>query len=133
MARAKRLAIGLLAQAASTYGAGLKDAQEVQAQIADVVIEAYATESGIARAEKMALRGDSRAALAGDAIRVYASEASDRVAAAAKLITAALEAEGVDRSITAAAQRLAGHAAVDVIAARRRIADAVIEAGRYIF
>ena len=33
----------------------------------------------------------------------------------------------------AAAQRLAGHAAVDVIAARRRIADAVIETGRYIF
>jgi alkylation response protein AidB-like acyl-CoA dehydrogenase len=133
VARAKRLAIGLLAQATSTYGAGLKDAQEVQAQIADIVIETYATESGIARAEKMASRGDGRAALAGDAVRVHASEASDRVAAAAKLITAAFEAEGVDRSITAAAQRLAGHAAVDVIAARRRIANAVIETGRYIF
>jgi alkylation response protein AidB-like acyl-CoA dehydrogenase len=133
VARAKRLAIGLLAQASSTYGTGLKDAQEIQAQIADIVIEAYAAESGVARAEKMASRGDSRAALAGDAVRVYASEASDRVAAAAKLITAALEAEGVERSITSAAQRLAGHAAVDVIAARRRIADAVIETGRYIF
>jgi len=133
VSRAKRLAIGLLAQAASTYGSGLKDAQEVQAQIADIVIEAYATESGVARAEKMAARGDSRAALAGDVVRVYASDASDRVAAAAKLITAALEADGADRSTTAAAQRLAGHAAVDVIAARRRIANAVIEAGRYIF
>jgi alkylation response protein AidB-like acyl-CoA dehydrogenase len=133
VARAKRLAIGLLAQASSTYGTGLKDAQEIQAQIADIVIEAYATESGVARAEKMASRGDSRAALAGDAVRVYASDASDRVHAAAKVITAALEAAGVDRSITAAAQRLAGHAAVDVIAARRRIADAVIDSGRYIF
>ena len=133
VARAKRLAIGLLAQASSTYGTGLKDAQEIQAQIADIVIEAYATESGVARAEKMASRGDSRAALAGDSVRVYASDASDRVHAAAKVITAALEAAGVDRSITAAAQRLAGHAAVDVIAARRRIADAVIDSGRYIF
>ena len=36
------------------------------AQIADVVIETYAIESAIARAEKMAARGDGRAALAAD-------------------------------------------------------------------
>ena len=133
VARAKRLAIGLLGQAVATYRDGLKDAQEVQAQIADIVIEAYATESGIARAEKMASRGDSRAALAAAVVRVYASEASDNVLAAAKQVTAALEAEGVERALAAAAQRLASHAAVDAIAARRRIADAVIEAGRYTF
>ena len=133
VSQAKRLAVGLLGHVAATYGDRLKDAQEVQAQIADIVIEVYAIESGIARAEKMASRGDGKAPLAADAVRVYASEASDKIAAAAKQVTAALETEGGDRSVTGAAQRLAAHAAVDVIAGRRRIADAVIDAGRYIF
>src|SRR5207247_1147498 len=44
--RVKRLAIGLLGSAVAAYGAEYKDAQEVQAQIADIVIEAYAIESG---------------------------------------------------------------------------------------
>jgi alkylation response protein AidB-like acyl-CoA dehydrogenase len=133
VAHAKRLATGLLGHVAAAYGDRLKDAQEVQAQIADIVIEVYAIESGIARAEKMAAHADAKAPVAADAVRVYASEAADRIAAAAKQVTAALEAEGGDRSVTAAAQRLAAHPAVDVIAARRRIADAVIDAGRYIF
>jgi alkylation response protein AidB-like acyl-CoA dehydrogenase len=133
VAQAKRLAIGLLGQVAAGYGDRLKEAQEVQAQIADIVMEAYAIESGIARAEKMASRGDAKAALAADAVRIYASDASDKVAAAARQVTAALAAEGGDPSVTAAAQRLATHPAVDVIAARRRVADAVIDAGRYIF
>ena len=46
----------------AAYGDGLKDEQEVLAQIADVITEAYAAESAIARAEKMASRGDGRAA-----------------------------------------------------------------------
>ena len=133
VAQAKRLAVGLLGQAAATYGDRLKDAQEVQAQIADIVMESYAVESGLARAEKMASRGDRRAALATDAVRIYASDASDKIAAATRQVTAALEAEGVDRSLLAAAERLVTHPPVDAIAARRRVADPVIEAGRYIF
>src|SRR5262249_59694938 len=49
-ARAKRAAIGLLGHAVAVYGDGFKDAQEVQAQIADMIIEIYAIDSGIARA-----------------------------------------------------------------------------------
>src|SRR5262245_13039756 len=41
--RIKRLAIALLGQASAIYGDALKTEQEVQAQIADIVIEAYAT------------------------------------------------------------------------------------------
>src|SRR5262245_56733259 len=51
VARAKRAAVALLAYTASAFGDGFKDAQEVQAQIADIVIDVYAMESGIARAE----------------------------------------------------------------------------------
>ena len=131
LGQVKRLAIGLLGHAAVAYGDRLKDAQEVQAQIADITIEAYAVESGIARAEKLAGRGDSRAAVAADIARVYTSEASDRVAVAGKQVAAALGAAGVDASLAGTVHRVATHSPVDAIAARRRIADAVIEAGRY--
>jgi len=133
VAQAKRLAVGLLGHAAGMYGDRLKDAQEVQAQIADIVIEAYAVESALARAEKMASRADNRAAIAADAARIYASEASDKIAAAARQVTAALAAEGADPSVADGAQRLAAHQPIDAIAARRRVADEVIQAGRYIF
>src|SRR6185295_15561858 len=89
VSRIKRLAIALLGQAAATYGDSLKEAQEVQAQIADVVIEAYAIESGAARANKLAARGDSRAALARDVVDVYTSDAADRITAATKQVVAA--------------------------------------------
>ena len=129
--RAKRLAIALLGKASAAYGDGLKDEQEVLAQIADILIETYATESGLARAEKLQGRGDRGANVALDIARVYANDAADRIAAAAKAVVAALQAHGGDDSLACGAQKLAAHAPVDAIAARRRIADAVIEAGRY--
>jgi alkylation response protein AidB-like acyl-CoA dehydrogenase len=131
VARLKRLSIALLGHASATYGDGLKNEQEALAQIADVIIETYATESGIARAEKMHARGDARASMALDIARVYANDAADRAGAAAKPVVAALAARGGDASLAAGVQRLTAHTAIDAIAARRRIADAVIDAGRY--
>jgi butyryl-CoA dehydrogenase len=133
VSRTKRLAIALLGQAAATYGDALKEAQEVQAQIADVVIEAYAIESGTARADKLSARGDSRASLARDVVDVYASDAVDRITAATKQVVAALSAHGSDDSLACGVPRLLSFAPIDAIAARRRIADAVIEAGKHPF
>ena len=133
VSRAKRLAIALLGQAAATCGDELKEAQEIQALIADIVIEIYAIESGLARAEKLAARGDRRASIAADAVRVYTSDAADRVAPAARQVVAALSARGADSAIACGAQRLTAHTPVDTIAARRRIAYAVIEAGKHPF
>jgi alkylation response protein AidB-like acyl-CoA dehydrogenase len=131
VSRLKRLSIALLGSASAAYGDILKDEQEVLAQIADVIIETYATESGVARAEKMASKGDGRAGLAADIAAVYVNDAADRVAAASRQVVAALNARGVDASLAAGVQRLAAYAGIDAIAARRRIADAVIAAGKY--
>jgi alkylation response protein AidB-like acyl-CoA dehydrogenase len=133
VSRTKRLAIALLGQAAAAYGDELKEAQEVQAQIADIVIEAYAMESGTARAEKLAARGDARASIARDIVDVYASDAADRITAAAKQVVAALSARSADDSLPCSAPRLLSFAPIDAIAARRRIANAVIEAGKHPF
>jgi alkylation response protein AidB-like acyl-CoA dehydrogenase len=129
--RVKRLGIALLGSASAAYGDALKDEQEVLAQIADVIIEAYATESAIARAEKMASSGDGRASLAADIAAVYTNDASDRVAAASRQVVAALHAKTGDTGLGGGVQKLAAYAGIDAIAARRRIADAVIGAGKY--
>jgi alkylation response protein AidB-like acyl-CoA dehydrogenase len=129
--RLKRLSIALLGSAAAAYGDALKDEQEVLAQIADVIIETYASESAIVRAEKMTARADGRAGLALDIARVYTNDAADRVTAASRQVVAALAARGADASLAAGVQGLAAYAGIDGIAARRRIADAVIEAGKY--
>jgi alkylation response protein AidB-like acyl-CoA dehydrogenase len=133
VAAVKRGAIGLLGRAATVYGDAMKAAQEVQAQIANVVIEIYALESGIQRAEKMAVRNDARAEAAADVVRAYASDASDRIAAASRQAAAALTGDGADRSLATAVQRLTSAPAVDAIAARRRIAEVVLNAGKHPF
>jgi alkylation response protein AidB-like acyl-CoA dehydrogenase len=133
IARVKRGAILLLGHAAATYGAGLKEAQEVQAQIADIVIDVYAVESGIARAEKMAARRDGRAELAADAVRVYTNDAADRVNAASRQVVAALVASGADGGLAKTLPCLMWHEPIDAIAARRRIAAAAIDAGKHPF
>jgi alkylation response protein AidB-like acyl-CoA dehydrogenase len=132
VARAKRLAIGLLAQATQSYGDGLKEAQELQALIADIVIEIYAIESALVRAGKIAERRESggQAGLAGDAARVYASDAADRIEAAARQCAQALVARGADHVLTEAVRRPAAPTPIDIIAARRRLADAVVKAGK---
>jgi hypothetical protein len=76
----------------------------------------------------MAARGDGRADLAAEIAQVYTHDAADRVAAASRQVVAAL---GADPSLAAGVQRLGAHTGVDAIAARRRIANAVIEAGKY--
>jgi len=129
--RLKRLSIALLGSASAAYGETLKDEQEVLGQIADVIIETYASECGIVRAEKMASAGDGRARLAADIAAVYVNDAADRVAAASRQMVAALNAHHADASVAAGVQRLAAYAGIDAIAARRRIANAVIDAGKY--
>jgi alkylation response protein AidB-like acyl-CoA dehydrogenase len=133
LARAKYLAARLLGDAASTYGDEFRDAQEVQGCIADVIIDVYAIESGIARAEKLADRSDDRSALARDVVRVYVSEAADRIGAAAKQIVSALTARTGDALLRPHVESLTRYAAADPIAARRRIAQAVIDAGKHPF
>jgi alkylation response protein AidB-like acyl-CoA dehydrogenase len=132
IARAKALAATLLGRASAGYGETFREAQEIQADLADMLIEVYAAESAVARAEKLA--GDHRAAVAADIVRVYVDGAVGRILAANREVVAALASRGdaVDDLIDGA-RRLTPHPGVDTIAARRRIADSVIAAERFPF
>jgi alkylation response protein AidB-like acyl-CoA dehydrogenase len=134
LACGKRLVVAALGQAAATYGDALKDEQEVLGHAADLVIEVYAVESALARTDKL-LAGSAadRGSLASDIARVYASDAADRLAHSGKQIAAALSARGDGEPLAGLVREVATRPGIDTIAARRRIADAVIQAGRHPF
>jgi hypothetical protein len=86
----------------------------------------------VARAEKLA--GGHRAALAADIARVFVDGSVGRIVQGTKQIVAALAARGgVVDDLAGYAHRLAPYPGIDTIAARRRIADAVIAAERFPF
>jgi alkylation response protein AidB-like acyl-CoA dehydrogenase len=130
----KRLARTALTTAAEAFGAAVRDQQEVLAHIADAIIECYAVESAVGRAEKITARGSERAAIAADIARVYASDAMDRVAHAGKQIVNALAGHSAAmESLNAAVARVREHPGIDTVSARQRIGDAVMARTKYPF
>ena len=131
----KQLGQTALATAARAFGAAVRDQQEVLAHAADVILECYAIESALGRAEKMtAQRGSERAAIAVDIVRVYTSDAMDRVAHAGKQIVNALAGQAeVIEPLDSALARVREHPGTDTVGARRRIGDLAIAHCRYPF
>ena len=85
----------------------------------------YAIESGLARTEKIAARGGELGPVAMDAVRVFASDAADRIMHAGKQVVRALVGAGRGSGAGELIAAVAAHPGVDTVAARRRIADAV--------
>jgi alkylation response protein AidB-like acyl-CoA dehydrogenase len=132
LARAKRLVMFTLGRAQAVYGNALASEQEVLGHIADIISEVYALESALLRTEKLvAKRGEADCATPVDITRVYASDAADRINHSAKQVIAALAEGDEARLLFAAVSRLTTHVTCNTVAARRRIADSVIKAGRY--
>src|SRR5262245_60113339 len=131
LARVKETARLALAETQHNYDGRLNEEQEAVALAADVVIEAYAVESALLRVEKMiANRGDEACKTALDMARVYASAAADRAALSARNLAAALTRP---EKLYAAFERLAPQSPINTVQARRNIAGAMIEAGRYLW
>jgi alkylation response protein AidB-like acyl-CoA dehydrogenase len=128
LAATKRLTIAMLTGAAEEFGERVADHQEVLAHIANVVIDGYAIESALARSEKLAAAGAERAALAADMTAVFTADAADRIVHAAKQVAFALGDRGAAVRERAAA---VAHPGMDTVAARRRIAEAVLAAGEH--
>jgi len=129
LSRVKALTLWLFAQAIAKYGKDFGKEQEVVSRLADMAIEVYALESAMLRSEKIAARNGSFAAVATDIVRVFACDSVDRLFHAAKNALSAIE-PNAGASIEKV-HTLLHHAPLDTVAARRRIAAAIIEVGRY--
>jgi alkylation response protein AidB-like acyl-CoA dehydrogenase len=132
VANAKKLTLFAAGAATQRYMQQIADEQEVMGAIADMIIEVFAMESAILRAEKIAAaQGAEAAALAIAMARIYADKAMSTIELSArKVISAAAEGDMLRTQLTIL-RRLAKHDPADTIALRRQVAKAVIQAGRY--
>jgi len=131
---AKKVALMTLGTAAQKYMMGLADQQEILMGVADIIIDTYAMESAILRTLKMAAsQSESATAPYLDMTRVFCNDAVERIEAHAKNTLAAM-AEGDElRTLLAALRRFTKMTPMNTVAARQRIAKAMIEANRYVY
>jgi alkylation response protein AidB-like acyl-CoA dehydrogenase len=133
LTQAKKVFLLASGTAVQKFREGLSEQQEVVAALSDVVMDVYAMESSLRRAQKSsAARGESANPMV-DAARAFIYDAMDRIEKQARTALAAT-AEG-DTLVTqlAVLRRFAKHSPVDTIALRRRVADAVLAQNRYPF
>ena len=130
---AKKLALFVAGVASQRYMMKLADEQEVMAAMADIIIEAYAMESALLRAEKLiAASGESASQLATAMTRVYIASAMDKIESnARKVIAAAAEGDNL-RIQTAVLRRLVKYDPINSIALRQQVAQKIIEVGKYV-
>jgi alkylation response protein AidB-like acyl-CoA dehydrogenase len=133
LAQVKGLARGSLGTVTQVFGASAREQQELLGYAANIVIECYAIESALGRAEKINARRADRAAIAADVARVYTCDAIARSAHAGKQILNALAAQAGIGQLRSAVTLVSEHPGTDSVAARRRIADAAIAQSRYPF
>jgi butyryl-CoA dehydrogenase len=126
--------IGLFAAGVATqrYMQAIQDQQEILGAIANMAIETYAMESAVLRAQKLAVRnGEAGAANAIAMTRVYLANAFEKVESAAKMVIAAAAEGDMLRSQMAILRRLSKYEPFNTIALRERIAQKVVETGKY--
>ncbi len=132
VANAKKLGLFAAGAATQKYMQAIQDQQEVMGAIADMVIEIYAMESAVLRAQKIAeQKGESAAALPIAMTRVYLTQALEKVEASAKKVVADVAEGDMLRTQLAIVRRLAKHEPFNTIALRQQIAGKTIEAGKY--
>jgi alkylation response protein AidB-like acyl-CoA dehydrogenase len=129
----KKVVLMLAGTAMQRYGDKLQDEQEVLTYLADVLIDTYAAESALLRARRTMADGGGAAALQGDAASVYVHEAAGRIELAARACLAAMAEGDTLRTQLAALRRLLKVTPANTVAMRRRLADATVAKGAYLF
>src|SRR5206468_1074842 len=130
--QAKKLGLFAAGAATQKYMQAIQDQQEIMGAIADMVIESYAMESAVLRAQKIASsQGEGAAALPIALTRAYLSQAMEKIEAAARKIIAAVADGDMLRTQLAILPRLAKYEPFNTIELRKKIAGKVIERGKY--
>ena len=128
----KKTVLATLGIAAQKFGAGLKDHQEVLADIADIIMEAYACESAWLRTLKKAEKdGEESAGFMADMLTLSVHDSIEHIGTKARQVLAnTLEGDEL-RTMSAGLRRLVKHDAVGRERLHSQIAERVIEAGKY--
>jgi hypothetical protein len=127
---AKKTALLALGIAYQKFGAALEEQQEVLASITDIAMNTFAMESVFLRTQKLAKL--HKGEIAADACAVFLREGMEIVESAARNVLAASSEGDALRTNLAVLKRFTKFEPVNAIAARRRIAERILSAGRYL-
>jgi hypothetical protein len=134
VANAKKSFLLAAGSAVQKHQQKLAEHQEIIGALANVVMEIYAMESCLRRAQKaVAARGTDGASVMCDSARAFIYDAMDRVEKEARRAVAAVAEGDMLRIQLGALKRFAKREAVDTIALRRNVSAAVLAAERYPF
>jgi alkylation response protein AidB-like acyl-CoA dehydrogenase len=134
IANAKKMFLQAAGGAVQKFREKLADEQELIGALSNIVMEIYAMESSLLRAQKAAAnKGEAAASVMIDAAGVFIADAAERVDHEAKRAIAAVHEGDMLTTQMAVLKRFGKRPAVDTIALRRRIAAAVQAQDRYPF
>jgi alkylation response protein AidB-like acyl-CoA dehydrogenase len=133
VATAKKIGLFGAGVATQKYMQAIQDQQEIMGAIANMTIDTYAMESAVLRAQKLATQfGEGKAAHGINMTRVYLAGAMERIESAARTVIAASAEGDMLRSQMAVLRRLTKYDPFNTIALREKIAQKVIESGKYL-
>src|SRR4029077_12642190 len=134
VASAKKIFLQAAGGAVQKFREKLADEQELVAALANIVMEVYAMESCLLRAQKAAeAKSEAASKIMIDAARVFISDAMERVEHDAKRVLAAVHEGDMLMTQMAVIKRFGKRTVLDTIALRRGIATAVQTQDRYPF
>ena len=132
VANAKKMFLQAAGGAVQKFREKLAEEQELIGALSNVVMEIYAMESCLLRAQKAAAaKGEAAMQTMIDAARVFISDATERAESEAKRAIAAVHEGDMLTTQMAVLKRFGKRAPVDTIALRRRVAAAVQSQDRY--
>jgi len=134
VANAKKMFLQAAGGAVQKFREKLADEQELIGALSNMVMEIYAMESCLLRAQKAAAtRGDLATSVMQEAARVFIADAMERVEHDAKRAIASVNEGDMLTTQMAVLKRFGKRATVDTIALRRNVAAAVQAQDRYPF
>ncbi len=133
VANAKKIVLACAGAASQKYLQALAEQQEVMGALADLIMEAYAAESCVIRAEKIAtVQGERAAEPAIVLTRLYLAGAMERLESAARKVLTAVAEGDMLRTQLMILRRLMKHEPVNTIALQQQIAQRLLEMGKYL-
>ncbi|HKW65015.1 MAG TPA: acyl-CoA dehydrogenase family protein [Candidatus Acidoferrum sp.] len=134
VANVKRMFLQAAGGAVQKFREKLADEQELIGSLSNMVMEIYAMESTLLRAQKSAAtKGEAAAQTMIDAAKAFINDAAERVEHEAKRAIAAVHEGDMLTTQMAVLKRFAKRAPVNSIALRRKVAAAVQSQDRYPF
>ena len=116
------------------FQARIKDEQELLLAVADIAINIFAIESSVLRAEKMLpTSSEAKKGIVTAAVKSFAFTATEKTASAARKAAFYIEEGDTLTMMLAGIRRFTKYDATGLLQEKRRLADAAIEAEKYLF